>query len=258
MFVVKTVMNKTRNKKNSWQKELDKIKDLVIDYDGETKLFEKECKQFMSKFVETVFTADGYIAQEEKAKFGLLVQHPEGREWFGKFIDTQRVYNKEVDEFTFYRLVQYFAVALFECNVSDDFGPATSIMNMCFTYHYTSTAIIGRKSSKQYVYEYLKDQPVWKSLRFWNAAFLVAIHADRKKRTGDIQGWSTWDSEQKKDFEIGEENSSFAHLASFLYMMKSLDVGRKDRDDFLNKMSIIANLRQEQISELEESVEILQ
>ena len=36
------------------------------------------------------------------------------------------------------------------------------------------------------------------------------------------QGWSSWDKEQKKDFEIGEENSAFAQLLQFLYMMKSL------------------------------------
>ena len=58
------------------------------------------------------------------------MQHPEGRAWFGKFIDTQRVNNQEVDEHIFYRLVQYFAVCLFECVVADDFAPATSIMNM--------------------------------------------------------------------------------------------------------------------------------
>ena len=29
------------------------------------------------------------------------------------------------------------------CNMSDDFGPATSIMNMCFTYYYTSSVVHG-------------------------------------------------------------------------------------------------------------------
>ena len=67
------------------------------------------------------------------AKFGLLMQQPEGRSWFGKFIDTQRVNNQEVDEHIFYRLVQYFAVCLFECVVADDFAPATSIMNMRYS-----------------------------------------------------------------------------------------------------------------------------
>ena len=31
----------------------------------------------------------GYFSQEDKAKFGLVVQHQQGREWFSKFIDNQ-------------------------------------------------------------------------------------------------------------------------------------------------------------------------
>ena len=31
----------------------------------------------------------GYVTQEDKAKFGLLVQHQEGRDWFAKFVDSQ-------------------------------------------------------------------------------------------------------------------------------------------------------------------------
>jgi len=248
-----------RSGKYDVQKKHTNIKDFEIDYDGETPLFDEECKLFMENFVNEVFL-DGYISNEEKAKFGLLMQHPEGREWFGKFIEYQRANNKEVDEFTFYRLVQYFAVCLFECNLSDDFGPATSIMNMCFTFHFTAMIGHGRmgQERKQFVYEYLKDQSIWHSLRFWNAAFLHAIHADRKKRTGGMEGWSGWNLEQRNDFELSEENSSFAHLASFLYMMKSLDVSKKDRDIFRDKMSTIGNLRPEQVKELEESVEFLQ
>jgi len=235
------------------KKKLTLNDDLAIDYDGETALFDQECKVFMNDYVEQVFLPDSCISQEDKAKFGLLMQHPEGRSWFGKFIDTQRSNNQEVKEHIFYRLVQYFAVCLFECVVADDFAPATSIMNMSFTYYY----IPAQRSIKQFVYEYLRDQQIWKTNRFWNAAFLVSTHTERMRRTGGMQDWSSWDTEQKKDFEIGEENSAFAQLLQFLYMMKSLGVKRSDREEFLSKMSVISNLRDEQITQLEESVEII-
>ena len=48
----------------------------------------------------------------------------------------QRVHNKKVDEQIFYRLVQFFAVALFECNETEDYTPAKNLMNMCFTFFY--------------------------------------------------------------------------------------------------------------------------
>lgn len=48
----------------------------------------------------------------------------------------QRVNNQRVLEQTFYGLVQYFAVALFECYEEEDFGPAKTLMNMCFTFYF--------------------------------------------------------------------------------------------------------------------------
>lgn len=44
--------------------------------------------------------------------------------------------NRAVTEHTFYQLVQYFAVVLFECDEADDFSPAMILMNMCFTFYY--------------------------------------------------------------------------------------------------------------------------
>jgi hypothetical protein len=51
-------------------------------------------------------------------------------------VNAQRVQNKKVDESTFYSLVQYFAIVLFECADADDFSPAKSLMNMCFTFYH--------------------------------------------------------------------------------------------------------------------------
>lgn len=34
--------------------------------------------------------------------------------------------------------MQYFAIVLFECAEADDFSPAKSLMNMCFTFYYES------------------------------------------------------------------------------------------------------------------------
>ncbi|XP_047141477.1 uncharacterized protein KIAA0513 [Hydra vulgaris] len=248
-------------KKSNYKNIVDTLlnPDFDIDYNAESLLFEDLCKSFMEKFVENMFIVDGYICQEDKAKFGILVQHHEGRDWFGRYIDLQRNVSQAVDEFTFYRLVQYFAIVLFECNMADDFGPATSVMNMSFTYHFTSVMIPGRfgQPSKQYVYEYLKDQSIWKSPRFWNAAFLHAIHDDRMKRTNGLIEWNSMSNEQRKDFETGEENSTYAHLVSFLYMMKSFDVDKEERENFLHKMSVIGDLSAEKISQLEDSAEII-
>ena len=66
--------------------------------------------------------------------------------WFARLVNFQRSKIKRVDENTFYALIQNFAIVLFECAESDDFGPAKTLMSMCFTFYhegmYASITII--------------------------------------------------------------------------------------------------------------------
>lgn len=40
----------------------------------------------------------------------------------------------------------------------------------------------GCEPYKEYLYTYLRDQPIWHSLRFWNAAFFDALQCERIHR----------------------------------------------------------------------------
>ena len=37
----------------------------------------------------------------------------------------------------------------------------------------------GKNRRKEYLYSYLNQQPIWKSIRFWNAAFFDALQCER-------------------------------------------------------------------------------
>uniref|UniRef100_A0A8C4JBM7 KIAA0513 n=1 Tax=Dromaius novaehollandiae TaxID=8790 RepID=A0A8C4JBM7_DRONO len=97
-----------------------------------------ERREFMRHYVEKVFTGGEDLDQEEKAKFGELCsgENGKGREWFARYVSAQRCNSKCVSEQTFYRLMQSFALVLFECHQMDDFSPAKNLMTMCFTYYY--------------------------------------------------------------------------------------------------------------------------
>ncbi|XP_006804011.1 uncharacterized protein KIAA0513 homolog [Neolamprologus brichardi] len=75
-----------------------------------------ERRQFMKTYVEKVFHGKEDFDQEEKARFGELCsgENGKGREWFAKYVSAQRCHSKCVSEATFYRLVQSFAVVLFD------------------------------------------------------------------------------------------------------------------------------------------------
>ncbi|KAL7979731.1 hypothetical protein Chor_004889 [Crotalus horridus] len=101
-----------------------------------------EHREFMSQYVAKIFTGGEEFDQEEQARFGELCsgQNTKGREWFARYVSVQRCNSKCVSEQTFYRLVQSFAVVLFECYQMDDFSPAKNLMTMCFTYYYVEKA----------------------------------------------------------------------------------------------------------------------
>lgn len=40
----------------------------------------------------------------------------------------------------------------------------------------------GCEPYREYLYTYLRDQPIWHALRFWNAAFFDAVQCERSHR----------------------------------------------------------------------------
>ncbi|XP_029463904.1 uncharacterized protein KIAA0513 homolog isoform X2 [Rhinatrema bivittatum] len=274
-----------------------------------------EQREFMRKYVEKIFVGGEDIDQEEKARFGELCsgEGGKGREWFARYVSAQRCNSKCVSEQTFYRLVQSFAVVLFECHQMDDFGPAKNLMTMCFTYYYigktqtppadskprlvgagsidaylksanswlaekkdiaerllkntstktenmkgffggletklkgplarksedgenqqkeqpvTAQSAQEKKGEKIYLYSHLKQQPIWHTLRFWNAAFFDAVHCERRKRS--------------------PTTSTFAHN------MLAFGLSKKLCTDFLKKQAVIGNLDEEQYKLLNDHVE---
>lgn len=223
------------------------------EYDEETELFEQECDGFMKDFVSKIFQVDSDISQEDKSKFGILNQHSAGRLLFSRHVDNQRVYCKSVPETIFFRLVQYFAIVLFECNQADDFEPAKILMNMCFTF-FLEVNKEGEEPARQFIVPYLREQPIWKSLRFWNAAFFDAVHSEREIPAISRDVWHSWSPQEQSEYKECDKNSTFAKLGTFLSNMKAFGLSNNTCDEFLHKMSTIADLSDEQIQLLRKSL----
>ncbi|XP_043120550.1 uncharacterized protein KIAA0513 homolog [Puntigrus tetrazona] len=314
---------------------------------------ETEIRAFMKTYVAKLFHGREDFDQEEKARFGELCtgENGKGREWFSKYVSAQRCHSKCVSEQTFYRLVQSFAVVLFECHQVDDYGPAKHLMTMCFTYYYmgksqlsptellerpsggidsylrsgkvwlsgkkdiaerllknTSTKTdvkgffgglesklrgpLGRKNEdtdkpaeqktktpvspplspdrkeeeKIYLYTHLKQQPIWHTLRFWNAAFFDAVHCERNKRSpsrrrtaeeekDEREKWCHMTQEEKDDSSRFNENITFGQLGTFTHNMVAFGLSKKLCNDFLKKQAVIGNLNEEQYKLLCDHIE---
>ncbi|XP_078114179.1 uncharacterized protein KIAA0513 homolog isoform X2 [Sander vitreus] len=302
------------------------------DTDSET----VERRHFMKAYVEKVFHGKEDFDQEEKARFGELCsgENGKGREWFAKYVSAQRCHSKCVCEATFYRLVQSFAVVLFECYQMDDYSPAKNLMTMCFTYYYSgksqpsplelldrggppagldsyinkanswlsvkkdaaerllkttsktdvkgffgglesklrgsmapktedgespvetkpklpvSEAPEEKKGEKVYLYTHLKQQPIWHTLRFWNAAFFDAVHCERTKRSPTTrEKWCHMTQEERDDSSKIDENIAFGQLGTFTHNMLAFGLSKKLCNDFLKKQAVIGNLNEVQVAE---------
>lgn len=208
-----------------------------------------ECMEFMKKFVEKVFSPDEEMSQVEKAKFGELCQYAPGRLWFARYVNSQRVNNKRVPEQIFFRLVQYLAVCLFECNEAEDFSPAKTLMNMCFTFF---CEMAGPSGEKSFLYMFLRDQPIWQSLRFWNAAFFDAVQCERSRRPMPTNSAANDTMTDDRNFQ---ENITFGQLGTFACNMRAFGLSQELCVEFLRKQSTIANLSDEQVKLLRDNVD---
>nr|XP_020644015.1 uncharacterized protein KIAA0513 homolog isoform X1 [Pogona vitticeps]XP_020644016.1 uncharacterized protein KIAA0513 homolog isoform X1 [Pogona vitticeps] len=316
-----------------------------------------EQREFIRQYVEKLFAGGEEFDQEEKAKFGELCsgENTKGREWFARYVSAQRCNSKCVSEQTFYRLVQSFAVVLFECHQMDDFSPAKNLMTMCFTYYYVgkpqalppeskekptgsidsylksantwlaekkdiaerllkNTSVktenvkgffgsfesklkgpVAKKNNngdekqrekiqksvslyspeeaeeekageKIYLYMHLKQQPIWHTLRFWNAAFFDAVHCERRKRSPTTRGnageeeetrekWCHMTQEERDDSLRFNENITFGQLGTFTHNMLAFGLNKKLCNDFLKKQAVIGNLDEEQYKLLSDHIE---
>uniref|UniRef100_A0A8C5D1U5 SBF1/SBF2 domain-containing protein n=1 Tax=Gouania willdenowi TaxID=441366 RepID=A0A8C5D1U5_GOUWI len=290
-----------------------------------------ERRRFMKAYVEKVFHGNEDFDQEEKARFGELCSgdNGKGREWFAKYVSAQRCHSKCVSEAIFYRLVQSFAVVLFECYQIDDYSPAKNLMTMCFTYYYIGKSqpspselfdrgappacpdsylnkanswLTGKKDAaerllkntskndvkgffgglesklrssmapkpedgenppkdkvqsevleaseekkgeKVYLYTHLKQQPIWHTLRFWNAAFFDAVHCERNKRSPTTrEKWCHMTQEERDDSSKIDENIAFGQLGTFTHNMLAFGLSKKLCNDFLKKQAVIGNLNE--------------
>ncbi|XP_063985464.1 uncharacterized protein KIAA0513 isoform X1 [Diachasmimorpha longicaudata] len=213
---------------------------------------EEAAADFMKTFVPLLFDAPDTIDQEQKANFGQMVLTESGRIWFARVVNARRA-RACVTEASFYSLAQHFALALFECHEADDFAPAKSLMNMCFTF-YHKVEVPGLEPYREYLYTHLRVQPIWSSMRFWTAAFFDAVQCERAMRPVPSRS-KTLDQEalaaEDRKFQA---NIVFGQLGTFTCNMHAFGLARSLCLEFLRKQCVIANLTPDQEKMLRDNI----
>uniref|UniRef100_A0A3Q2QWF3 KIAA0513 n=1 Tax=Fundulus heteroclitus TaxID=8078 RepID=A0A3Q2QWF3_FUNHE len=113
-----------------------------------------------------------------------------------------------------------------------------------------------KKGEKVYLYTHLKQQPIWHTLRFWNAAFFDAVHYERRKRSPTTrEKWDHMTQEERDDSSKIDENIAFGQLGTFTHNMLAFGLSKKLCNDFLKKQAVIGNLNEEQYKLLSDHID---
>ncbi|VDL92891.1 unnamed protein product [Schistocephalus solidus] len=103
----------------------------------------------------------------------------------------------------------YGGLVLEQCNGSDDFSPACSLLNSAFRLFQQEVAPNGRVT-QTFMYAGLRDQQIWQSTRFWNAAVFLALQQERS-----VQASATTGTENDLDLEKELHDAlAFSQLSS--------------------------------------------
>lgn len=221
-------------------------------------------KNEIQTFVDNIFTDSQSISLQKKAEFGKLVQNRDARLLFAIFVDEHRVQSQKVSELTFYSLAQHFSIVLLECLLAEDFRPAKIIMNMMFTYYHeqnqdqkpkmmTAGDKEDSETDKTYLYTLLKEQQIFKSIRFWTSAFYESVIIERKKHPLFKQHQDQpkkLSNEQRAEETESSKNITFGLLTSFIHNMNLIGLSRDFCREFLEKHSTIAGLTEDQLQML--------
>ena len=111
------------------------------------------------------------------------------------------------------------------------------------------------KTEKVYLYQALRYQTIWQSLRFWNAAFFDAVNTERQVHCWK-HNWNSLADVEKENVSETLKNLTFAHLGTFIVNMKHLGIGEETCLQFLRKQSVIGNLSKDLYQLLRKQIEM--
>ena len=196
------------------------------------------CSTFMQKYVSFIFNSDVPMTPFSKlrAQYNTLCVQECGRREFARHVTSMRASHMEVGEVVYLQLAAHFATILHLCEQEDDIQSAKVLMTLAFTFRWEN----------KFVYQELLRHSIWQSMRFWDAAFLHAVHYERKLRSQISACFRDQTPDQRADAAQLHRNTFFGQMSSFISNMTAFDVPSKNIAEFREKMFAMSDLDPEQ------------
>ncbi|CAL8076023.1 unnamed protein product [Calicophoron daubneyi] len=138
-------------------------------------------------------------------------------------------------------LLEKVSYMLNECQEAEDFAPAKKLLTTSLLFYVVDQS---NPEDKQPFFNYVKTQPIWQSLRFWNACFFQSVQEARAK-LGDQNG----NESQQQEIVVQQ-------LRSYLNTMNVFGLHHTIKQEFLRKHGSLFNLTDDQMANLRLIAEI--
>ncbi|VDP43286.1 unnamed protein product [Schistosoma mattheei] len=125
------------------------------------------------------------------------------------------------------KLLDQISLLLVECQNAEDFQPAKKLLSISLKFYTYDPSV---STDRTFIFVYIKSQPIWQSLRFWNACFFQSLQEARSKAEE-----SSYDSTKVS-------STTYDQLKSYLQTMNVFSLHETIKQEFLRKQADLFNL----------------
>ncbi|CAH8534651.1 unnamed protein product [Schistosoma turkestanicum] len=191
------------------------------------------------------------INEKMVKNFKDFIMRHSGRSRYAKELRSQTKGMKCISNQLLEQLALFVGPLLNQCNENEDYTPAYIIMQLSFSLYHETVSPNGTAEQK-YLYVLLKDQVIWQSMRFWNAAFFIALQRERAER----QRYPIAEGDDPIQAETDFQNDiAYSQLSKFLWRMYALGMGHELCVDFLRKQASATNLPNDLIRTIQKNLQ---
>ncbi|CAH8667692.1 unnamed protein product [Schistosoma rodhaini] len=197
----------------------------------------EKIQEFMDLYTSALIIGrSDYLKSKENELQELLVT-PAGRIAFVNALEQEsRRTQGLVDLQALPKLLDQISLLLVECQNAEDFQPAKKLLTISLKFYTYDPSV---STDRTFIFTYIKSQPIWQSLRFWNACFFQSLQEARSKA-----------EESSYDSTKVSTSTTYDQLKSYLQTMNVFGLHETIKQEFLRKQADLFNLNDDEISSL--------
>ncbi|CAH8573075.1 unnamed protein product [Schistosoma turkestanicum] len=197
----------------------------------------EKVQEFMDLYTSALIIGrSDYLKSKENELQELLIT-PIGRIAFVNALEQEsRRTQGLVDLQALPKLLDQISLLLVECQNAEDFQPAKKLLTISLKFYTYDPSV---STDRTFIFVYIKSQPIWQSLRFWNACFFQSLQEARSKA-----------EESSYDSTKVSSSTTYDQLKSYLHTMNVFNLHETIKQEFLRKQADLFNLNDDEISSL--------